>query len=160
MFGIDLPSLTTGNHTTTSPATTRYNCVAFSIHDDLVSLWPDDDNRWPETVPRQETIRAFELFFLQLKFIRVSLDNTHYEDGYEKVALYADQGVPQHVARQIGDGRWKSKLGELADIEHRDLAALEGGQYGYVVAIFRRKFNGAPPALPPLIPPRPLIIMP
>ena len=35
-----------------------------------------------------------------------------------------------HAARQLSDGRWTSKLGELVDIEHPDLADVAGGIYG------------------------------
>ena len=62
------------------------------------------------------------------------------EEGVEKIALYADQGgEPTHMARQLRSGKWTSKLGELEDIEHDDLAILEGECYGQVVTILKRK---------------------
>jgi hypothetical protein len=63
--------------------------------------------------------------------------------GLEKVALYADaNGCPTHVARQLPNGRWTSKLGELEDIEH-DLPALEGDLYGSVTLVLKRPASTA-----------------
>jgi len=45
--------------------------------------------------------------------------------------------VPTHAARQLENGRWTSKLGELEDIEH-DLHHLASGAYGAVVQILKR----------------------
>lgn len=49
----------------------------------------------------------------------------------KKVAIYADQrGIPTHMARQLENGMWTSKCGELEDIEHETLEALQGFLYG------------------------------
>ena len=48
-----------------------------------------------------------------------------------------DQGTPLHAARQLPNGRWTSKLGELEDIEHV-LHDLEGAAYGSVVLVMKR----------------------
>lgn len=59
------------------------------------------------------------------------------ESGFEKIALFADDNVPEHAARQLPNGRWTSKLGELEDIEH-GLHDLEGVEYGKVVMLMKR----------------------
>lgn len=60
------------------------------------------------------------------------------EPGFEKVAVFAiSEDIPAHVARQLPNGRWTSKLGQLEDIEH-ELHALEGAEYGRVVQVLRR----------------------
>lgn len=60
------------------------------------------------------------------------------EEGFEKVALFADSsGNPKHAARQLTTGRWTSKLGRMEDIEH-ELRDLEGAIYGSVVLILKR----------------------
>lgn len=41
--------------------------------------------------------------------------------------------------RQLPDGKWTSKLGALEDIEHDRLDALEGDDYGRVVAYMKRQ---------------------
>ena len=61
------------------------------------------------------------------------------EPGYEKIAIYVDRrGLPLHAARQLESGRWTSKMGELEDIEHDTLDALEGPKYGKPVRYLRR----------------------
>jgi len=42
-----------------------------------------------------------------------------------------------HAARQLPEGRWTSKLGELEDIEHA-LHDLTGTVYGSVVLVMKR----------------------
>jgi hypothetical protein len=71
----------------------------------------------------------------------VVCDSREYEPGFDKVALYADDtGTPTHAARWWQeDGGWSSKLGEENDILHHTLESLEGGDYGTVVQIFKRK---------------------
>jgi hypothetical protein len=53
------------------------------------------------------------------------------EPGVEKVAIYVDDfGIPQHVARQLPDGTWTSKLGKGEDIGHVSPESLAGDLYG------------------------------
>jgi hypothetical protein len=59
------------------------------------------------------------------------------EPGLEKIAIFAKGGRPTHAARQLGSGRWTSKLGRAEDIEH-DLRALEGEAYGAVAFFLQR----------------------
>ena len=55
------------------------------------------------------------------------------------IALYVDfDGLVVHVARQEPDGKWRSKIGVLEDIEHDAPDALEGGEYGSVACVLRR----------------------
>lgn len=64
------------------------------------------------------------------------------EQGYEKIALFAHdkEGVaqPTHAARQLGDGKWTSKLGALEDIEHAQAENVAGDCYGKVTQFMRR----------------------
>ncbi len=60
------------------------------------------------------------------------------EGGFEKIAIYRSPSGVQHVARQLGTGRWTSKLGGLEDIEHDSPTELEGVEYGRVVQYLRR----------------------
>ncbi len=43
-----------------------------------------------------------------------------------------------HVARQLKEGMWTSKLGPDEDIEHNTLDALEGELYGAVTQVLKR----------------------
>jgi hypothetical protein len=63
--------------------------------------------------------------------------NGEFEPGYEKVAIYAKDGVPQHAARQLDASYWTSKLGRSVDISHQ-LEHLEGEQYGKVARFLKR----------------------
>jgi hypothetical protein len=65
------------------------------------------------------------------------------ESGTEKIAIYAtkaDRGrlVPQHAARQLVDGRWTSKIGELEDINHLSLKDVNCRDYGSAVRFMKR----------------------
>jgi hypothetical protein len=46
-------------------------------------------------------------------------------------------GKPTHAARQVGYGKWTSKLGSLVDIEH-DINGVSGTRYGSVAVIMKR----------------------
>lgn len=162
MHGLDhLPGLTAGNYTITSPFTPNYNCVSHAVHEANISLWPDDDNSWPVTVARVETVAAFVEMFRQIGFVEIPITATSPAAGYEKIAIFAvESDHPTHVARQRDTGRWTSKLGTMVDIDHADLGCLEGGEYGFVVRLMQRLHGGKRPKLPPLHPARPLIIRP
>ncbi|MCA1837263.1 MAG: hypothetical protein LC674_00260, partial [Actinobacteria bacterium] len=42
----------------------------------------------------------------------------HFEEGFEKIAIYEHHRKVTHTARLVADGRWASKMGHLEDIEH------------------------------------------
>ena len=90
---------------------------------------------WPAGVTRAETVSAFQEAFQSLGF--VICPDEDLEVVFEKIALFADDLGPQHAARQLPNGRWTSKLGELEDIDH-GLRDLEGAEYGKVVLVMRR----------------------
>jgi len=99
--------------------------------------WPLEKWYWPEGVAREETIPAFVAAFATLGYTPGNTPDL--EGGVEKVALYAVAETPAHVARQLPDGRWTSKLGPNIDIEHDRPEDVGGGAYGEVVAILSRK---------------------
>jgi hypothetical protein len=59
--------------------------------------------------------------------------------------LFPNLNQSEHAARQLGTGRWTSKLGPDEDIEHDDVDALEGDHYGVVVRIMKRRFSSSGP---------------
>ncbi len=132
------PNLTPQNHKLASPATDEYNCVAFAAGHQRFWWWPDPTglSYWPPEAARQESVAAFQQAFTALGY--ESCENVSQESGFEKVAIYALSGTPTHAARQLPDGRWVSKLGELEDIEHASTDILTGPVYGEVVAVLRR----------------------
>jgi hypothetical protein len=131
------PNLEPTGYTIASPATFVYYCIAWAagMTDDW--WWPDPMgvSTWPASARREETVAAFEEAFHSLGYVSGTDDSV--EAGFEKVALYALAGVPKHAARQLPNGRWTSKLGELEDVEH-SLDGLNGAWYGSVVSILKR----------------------
>jgi hypothetical protein len=92
---------------------------------------------WPEDAPRDfrtaSLVQAFEL----LGFERCG--DSAFEEGWEKIAVYADAGFATHAALQTPSGKWTSKLGlDGEDVEHDDLDSIAGGVYGEVVQLLKR----------------------
>ena len=125
----------------TSPATPNYNCIAWAAEDDSQWWEPDPwgNYYWPEGIPRICTIDALVKVFLKLGYeLCADLEK---EDGFKKVALYADDfDNYTHAARQLENGFWTSKIGRSEDIEHEpktlDLLVPE---YGNVRFIMKKK---------------------
>lgn len=140
--GTDFPGLTDTNHKITSPASTRYNCIAWAAGDTQRKWWPDTGpiGHWPESVPREETTDAFVRAYGTLGFA-VCLDGG-LEEGIEKIALYgegpAGVEVPTHAALQLASGQWTSKLGDFEDISHSTVEAVAGPCYGRVLCYLSR----------------------
>jgi len=70
-------------------------------------------------------------------------EDSRLESGYEKVALYEEQGEWTHAARQTPNGRWRSKIGEGPLIEHLSPESLAGGVYGDPTVYMRRPADHA-----------------
>jgi hypothetical protein len=130
-----------------SPQTPEYNCIAWAAGDPTRWWWPDaaGDYYWPPGVPREETVEAFIAAFARLGYELREAGDRALEPGYEKVAIYAKDDKPTHVARQLQTGAWTSKCGRLEDIGHA-LEGLEGCRYGSPAAVMRRRQMGAPVA--------------
>jgi hypothetical protein len=130
----------------TSPAQVDYNCVAWAAGDNSRWWWPDEFGQyyWPEGATRRATLDAFVEAFHILGF--EVCENPSLEAGWEKVAVYAKHdGSPTHVARQLPDGAWTSKLGSLYDIKHPGLEEVSGDDYGNPVVILRRRRPASTP---------------
>jgi hypothetical protein len=135
------PRLQGANYRVTSPPDDVYNCIAWAAGATNDWWWPIGPGKtyWPDGVPRLVTLEAFREAFATLGYVVCAGEEL--EPGFEKIALFADsQGVPQHVARQLPNGRWTSKLGKKEDIEH-ELHDLAGTVYGSVVQIMKRPIS-------------------
>jgi hypothetical protein len=137
------PNLGHNLYLVTSDQDADYNCVAWAMRDKK-RWWEPSTNRlhyWPDSAPRNYSLEAFIEAFR----------TRHYEpcaDGglepvYEKLAIYwrhgnGDEDGFQHVARQLPDGQWTSKLGKAKDISHQTLDSLAGDYYGDVIQYMRR----------------------
>jgi hypothetical protein len=133
-----LPRLTPGNHRITSPATSDYNCVAWSAGD--TTRWWQPGSYWPvKLLPGDHGIAVLEQAFRALGFS--DCEGEQLEPGFEKVALYGSTLIYTHIARQLPSGEWTSKLGRSADIEHETPDDVAGGIYGEVVQFMKRQIQ-------------------
>jgi hypothetical protein len=132
------PNLANTKYEITSKYTGEYNCLAWAANenDRWWSPVPADDYYWPEGAPREVTVQAFIIAFQICGYELCS--NGELEHGFEKIAIYVKaDGKPQHVAKQLDDGMWTSKLGRYEDIKH-ELDGLVGELYGTVQQFMRR----------------------
>ncbi|MGD0541516.1 MAG: hypothetical protein ABSB33_08360 [Tepidisphaeraceae bacterium] len=116
--------------------TFAYNCVGFAIGD--VHWWDPsgvDGTAWPGDLARDDSVETFLELFRRWGFY--SCDNSSYEAGYEKLAVFGIDGLFEHVAIQVSDNLWISKLGNLEDIQH-PLMPMEGSQYGNICHYLKR----------------------
>ena len=132
------PSLTPESFVETSPVDHFYNCAAHAADDNDKPWWPSlaRGYYWPPDVPRTANLASFEAAYATKGYERC--ENPDLEEEVEKIAVYALDGVPKHVARQLASGRWTSKLGDLKDIDHATLDDLAGPGYGHPVLFMRR----------------------
>lgn len=134
-----------GNYRKTSEETYRYNCLAWALG--INWTWFQHDARcagyyWPPGIDREWNEATIRKIFALHGFREEALSR-ELEADYEKVAFYVDGGgEPSHFARQLANGNWTSKLGDLIDVEHTNLECLEGkDQYGSVSFILKRKIS-------------------
>lgn len=138
------PNLRPSEYQITSPKSPSYNCVAWAAGDtsrnwDGIALGPD---YWPENAIRGYGIAELVSAFATIGYA-VCDDGTS-EVGFEKIAFYGtDMLNYQHVARQLPDGAWTSKIGELEDITHESVDSLEGKEYGRVLLFMKRRTQRA-----------------
>jgi hypothetical protein len=133
------PNLRTGNYHKTSEETNIYNCVAwvFNIKTEPIDL-SVDENGDPMPVPQYLMPQVYIEYFEQRGFTKC--DTPDLEAGIEKIALYVHtSGTFEHVALQLENGNWSSKVGEYEDIEHYNLEAIEKPDYMGIASIFMKR---------------------
>jgi hypothetical protein len=134
------PGLKSHTFNITSQAVISYNCIAWAAEDDTRYWWPGvspDPTRpyyWPGK--HECTIDAFVEAFGTLGY--KTCRGSGFDPQYQKVALYAINDEPTHMARQIDAKLWTSKLGDLEDISHA-LKGLDGKYYGMPVLFMRKE---------------------
>ena len=137
----ELPNLTNENCVVTSPAARRYNCIAWAAGEDFRWWWPDPMQTcyWPD-VPRAATMQSFEAAYQTLGYVRCG--DGAFEKEIEKIVLFGGDSVgeviPTHAARQLGSGKWSSKLGPFEDVSHDFPEDVSGPAYGKVVLFMSR----------------------
>jgi hypothetical protein len=140
----DCPGLSKSTYAVKSPRDPNYNCIAFALGD-LTHFWYDVNSPgitvrgyyWPPGLPSADTLEGWVKVFEIHGYSETT--DVSLELEYEKVAIYATNEGPEHVARQRASGVWVSKMGKGVDIEHQTLEELEGEFFGKVVKIMRRR---------------------
>lgn len=124
----------------TSEKSTFYNCIAWAAGLTDRSWWPGlASYYWPPQCSQENTVASFLAAFELLGYKETETISVELDAGYEKVALYVNNaGIPTHMARQLPNGEWTSKLGQLEDISHNELDALEGTLYGRICCTLAR----------------------
>ena len=132
------PDLDADGGVVTHPPDPAYNCVAWAVGVTDTVWWPaDPDGYWPPGVPDELTVDAVVAALATVGYTPCA--DGRYESGFEKTAVYARGGVPTHVARQLADGLWSSKLGRDCTVSHATPGGVEGAVYGTVAAYLRRQ---------------------
>lgn len=121
-----------------------YNCIAWAAGKKDKWWWPSDDpcDFWPIPIDSKTPV-SLEQFIKAFEHEGYSDcgQNSEFENGYEKVAIYLDEdGEPTHAARQLPSGFWTSKMGNGEDIEHDTLQVVECKAYG-MAKHFLKKLN-------------------
>lgn len=134
------PFLLSEGYSVESVETWDYNCIAYAVDIQDQWWWPDanGDADWP-IKRREETLDCFVEAFETMGYRKCR--SAYPKRGFEKIVIYARNGVPTHAAKQLPDGRWKSKLGPWEDIEHNTTKAVEEYIYGKAVVYMKRRKN-------------------
>ncbi|HZL34449.1 MAG TPA: hypothetical protein VFC78_04005 [Tepidisphaeraceae bacterium] len=130
----------------------HYNCMGFAVG--VLKWWqppsqPDLTSNagdyWPDGVVADVTIAAFVSAAESEQFSLTG--SSEWEDGYEKIVLcFNKEDVGRqftHAARLISPDLWKSKFGELSDVEHT-LVEIEAA-YGAGRRFMRRPLAAPTP---------------
>jgi hypothetical protein len=149
---VDFPAVASEGYKPTSDATPDYNCIAWANGLDSITMWPTPNdipgNYWPDGAPLDPSVDSFVQAFQMEGWEDAGVDQSFWA-GYETVAIYAKGSEVTHMARQLPDGTWTSKLGPNKDIQHFTLSALANSKsgesvYGEVVRFLRRKAGDEP----------------
>ena len=148
------PKLFTSGYSKTSEED-LYNCIAWAAGEEYSDeCWCPyrigNGYYWPDGLERNAEIETFvQLYRIKCGYEPCPENSQKLEAGVEKIALYADSKKQiTHVARQLEDGTWTSKLGDWEDINHKVLEGLTGNlflpAYGNFVRILKRNHQLKP----------------
>lgn len=135
------------NFEITSKQTSKYNCIAWAYFIENRWMWPNTGNYpfldgvhyWPSDEITDCDVKNFIKAF-ELKGYECCDDGNH-EEGYRKIALYVGTDTTEctHAARELKNGFWTSKLGQIEDIQHGTPYTIEGDAYGKVYCFMKKK---------------------
>jgi predicted RNase H-like HicB family nuclease len=129
-----------------SPETDTYNCIAWAMGYDNVWVVPVEEIPgywWPVGATKgmalENLIEAFKFEGFE------ESDNALPEDGYDKVALYGNDGCWTHASKVVSPNVEHSKFGQSWDGEHshgvlcKTSIGCERCSYGTVYTYMKRK---------------------
>lgn len=141
------PLLLEGNFSITSLrsdirqfVTPNYNCCAWALH--RKDKWLQHSKGFLEEISLDidkidDSVNTYIHIYSFYGFEVCA--NGVLEDNFEKIVLYEKNGQRfSHVARQLKNGKWTSKLGGLEDIEHLTPYTLNGVVYGQPKVFMKR----------------------
>jgi hypothetical protein len=132
-----------GSWTKSSERSDQYNCAAFAAGDQSQKWdpFPPGLHYWPVNFARSYASDVWVRVYATIGY-SVCADG-ELEDSYEKIVIYTNAyGGVEHVARQLPDGRWTSKIGDEEDIIHESPQSLSVG-YGQPTIFMRRRLGSA-----------------
>lgn len=131
------PNLAADGYEVAGDPTPEFNCIAWALGI-TDRRWDCDvpESYWPPALTRNSRVDTLMRLFAEQGFSLCGNDLP--EPGFDKIAIYAFVGQFTHVARQLENGLWSSKIGRLETITHPSPASLSGGIYGFVHCIMRR----------------------
>jgi hypothetical protein len=110
-----------------------YNCIGWA-------LGTSTDWVWPGT-----SVADFDHLTAAFGYHRIQTLDFRLDMGLKKIVLYGKwvdgKWEPTHMARQMPDGTWTSKLGKLPLIRHLRPSDLNGTSYGKPIAVYVRRNN-------------------
>jgi hypothetical protein len=131
-----------GHYERKSDPDVNYNGLAWALGINYLYFDPERGYHWPLGIPRERTITAYLKVLAEHGYELIAQDD-RFEEGWEKIAVYIDgTGEPRHFARQIGNGKWTSKLVDLIDVEHDNLECLQGDVFGSINCVLMRRKRG------------------
>ena len=123
-----------------SEETPVYNCIAWAMgfDDRWVDIVTSPGHWWPDGVQRSTSPQTLVDAFLAVGFEQS--DNDMFEEGYDKVALYQNNGEWTHASRIESNNVEYSKFGGSFDGVHSH-NIFSGSIYGDEYAYLRRPIS-------------------
>ena len=119
-----------------SNATQDYNCIAWAYGIDTDRFWPNlYGYKWPQGITNEATVQSFIELFESIGYQQCN--DSSFENGFLKVAIFTINEQPKHAARQLPDANWTSKLGFEEDITH-SIEGMNNGYYGDATVFMRK----------------------
>src|SRR5688572_18278070 len=92
------PNLRSSGWEETSPCDLDYNCLAFAGYDTKRPWDPSLGGYWPPGARKEWSLLGWQEAYQILVY--ETCESEELEPGFEKIAIYAKDGKPQHIARQ------------------------------------------------------------